>query len=126
MPNSVLVRNEGNFTIKDYTMENIKVVELSQDSALLTSKFVQKGKYQGKDYSTRGYSSSVWVKRGGKWLCAFSLVTASNRLYAPTGITRTARGRSERGHTPGHDPVAAGQIQAAPDGLRWGAQARSG
>jgi hypothetical protein len=81
-PKSVLVKNEGNFTIKDYTMEDIRVVELNQDTALLTSKFAQKGKYQGKDYSTHGYSSSVWVKRGGKWLCAFSQVTPANRLYA--------------------------------------------
>ena len=81
-PKFVLVKNEGNFAIKDYSMEDIRVVELNPEAALLTSKFAQKGTYQGKDYSTHGYSSSVWVKRGGKWLCAFSQVTSANRLYA--------------------------------------------
>jgi hypothetical protein len=52
----------------DYSMENVKLLGLSKDAALLTYQLVQKGSYKGQDLPPKMNCSAAYTRRGGKWL----------------------------------------------------------
>ncbi len=59
----------ADLNLTDYVMEDTKVVMLGRDAALLTYKVTQKGSFKGQDIPSKPYyASSVYVKRGDKWL----------------------------------------------------------
>ena len=59
----------ADLTLTDYLMEDTKGVMLDKDAALLTYKVTQKGSFKGQAIPSKPYyASSVYVKRGGKWL----------------------------------------------------------
>jgi hypothetical protein len=59
---------KANLNITDYSMENVKLLGLSKDAALLTYQLVQKGSYKGQDLPPKMNCSAAYTRRGGKWL----------------------------------------------------------
>lgn len=57
--------------IKSFSVDNFKVVMLDNDAALLTYRAMQDGVCGGRTIPAKVFASSVYVKRGGKWLNAF-------------------------------------------------------
>lgn len=63
--------------LSDYTLSDTRVVKLDHDAAVLTYAANAKANYEGKavpDAASR--DTTVFVKRGGKWLAAFHQETA--------------------------------------------------
>ena len=61
--------------IKSFSLDNFKFLMLDKNSALISFTGMQDGVCSGKTIPTTVYSTSVYVKRGGKWL---------NALYTET------------------------------------------
>ncbi len=61
--------------IKSFSLDNFKFLMLDKNSALITFTGKQDGVCSGKTIPATVYSTSVYVKRGGKWL---------NALYTET------------------------------------------
>jgi hypothetical protein len=59
---------KANLTLKEYSMEDAKVLELGKDAALVTYKLAQKGSYKGQDLPSKTNCTAAYVRRGGKWL----------------------------------------------------------
>lgn len=57
--------------LRDYSLADMKVVFPSADVAVITYKTTMQETSEGKDMSGTYTSSSVWVKKGGKWLGVF-------------------------------------------------------
>ncbi len=57
--------------VKSYSLDNFKFVMLSKDVALLNYTAMQDGVCGGKVQPSTVRASSVYVRRGGKWLNAF-------------------------------------------------------
>ncbi len=57
--------------IKSFSVDNFKVVMLDKNVALLTYAAIQDGVCGGRTIPAKVFASSVYVKRGGKWLNAF-------------------------------------------------------
>ncbi len=57
--------------VKSFSVDNFKVVMLDKNVALLTYTAMQDGVCGGRAIPAKVISSSVYVKRGGKWLNAF-------------------------------------------------------
>lgn len=54
--------------LKSYSLSSVKVVRPTKTSALMTYKVDLTGTYDGHDMSGSYNTSSLWVKRGDKWL----------------------------------------------------------
>jgi ketosteroid isomerase-like protein len=65
------------FRLHDYTMDDVRFVEVSADSGLIVYTLTESGSSHGKEFSAKVYVSSLWLKRGGKWVCAFSQETTA-------------------------------------------------
>jgi hypothetical protein len=61
---------KANLIIREYAMENVKLVQLGKDAALLAYQLVQKGSYKGQDLPSKMNCSAMYVQRGAKWLNA--------------------------------------------------------
>ncbi len=61
--------------IKNYSLDNFKFLMLDKNSALITFTAMQDGVCGGKTIPATVHATSVYVKRGGKWL---------NALYTET------------------------------------------
>jgi ketosteroid isomerase-like protein len=79
-----VVKNVAGFTITDYAMEDIHFVPIDAGTGLVAYKLTEKGNSHGHEFTAQVYVSSVWTKRGGKWLCLFSQETAVRKPPAPT------------------------------------------
>lgn len=62
---------DPNCTVKNYSLDNIKVTMLSKDIALMTYRFTHDTICNGKQDPSPVWASTVFVKRGKKWLGAF-------------------------------------------------------
>ena len=59
-------------TISEYTLSDIKVMMIDKDSALITYKADVKGSFKGQAFPPNPtYVSSIWTKRGGKWMAVY-------------------------------------------------------
>jgi hypothetical protein len=60
-------------TLKEYSFEDLKTLELGNNLVLLTYILQRKGTYQENrtDFSDHDRVSSIWAKRDGKWLGVF-------------------------------------------------------
>ena len=54
--------------LKDYSLDDIKLVKATKNVAILTYKLTQHGTYKGAPIPTKVYATSVWAKSGDKWL----------------------------------------------------------
>jgi len=59
-----------NCDVKSYELSDIKVVFLDSDAAIMTYKSTQEGTCGGEALPAAAWSSSIYVRRGGKWLAA--------------------------------------------------------
>lgn len=54
--------------LEEYSFSDIRVRFPSKDTGIIVYKAFIKGSYKGKDITGESYHTSVYVKRGGKWL----------------------------------------------------------
>jgi hypothetical protein len=73
-------------TFTDFRMEDIKVVELNKEAALITYKLTAKVTRNGRDLTDQDYVSSVWVHRSGQWLNLFGQSTPVKQDYASARV----------------------------------------
>lgn len=57
---------KANFILTEYAMDHIKMLELSNDAALLTYQLIQKGSYKGQNLLAKISCSAAYVRSGGK------------------------------------------------------------
>lgn len=62
---------ENNCTVTTYSLDNTKVTMLSNDVALLTYRYAHDVVCGGNREASPLWASTLYVKRGGKWLIAF-------------------------------------------------------
>jgi len=74
-----VLKNVAGFTLTEYSMEDVRFVPVSASTGLITYKITEKGVSHGKEFAAQAYVSSVWTKRGTKWVCLFSQETAVRR-----------------------------------------------
>jgi len=74
-----VISHTAEFRLHDYTIEDVRFVPVSADSGLIIYTLTETGASHGKEFSARVHVSSLWLKRGGKWLCAFSQETAAKQ-----------------------------------------------
>ncbi len=67
-----VLRNVTGFRLADYSMEDVKFVQISSKSGLITYKIRESGTSHGKEFTAQAYVSSIWTKRRGNWVCVFS------------------------------------------------------
>lgn len=72
---ALVIKNTAAFKLQDYSMDDIKVVPLSDNSGLIAYKLTETGNAHGNEISGTVYASALWVQRSGKWLCLFSQET---------------------------------------------------
>ncbi len=73
---SQIVKTAGtDCEVRSFSLDNFKFLMLDKNSALITFTGMQDGVCGGKTIPAKVYSTSVYVKRGGKWL---------NALYTET------------------------------------------
>jgi hypothetical protein len=58
-------------------MTDVRFVALSADSGLIVYRIAETGTSHGREFAARVLVSSLWAKRGGKWMCVFSQETAA-------------------------------------------------
>ena len=61
----------SNCEVKSYSLDNFKLVMPEKKTAILTYNLMQDVTCNGKTEPTMIWASTVFVKRGGKWLAAF-------------------------------------------------------
>ncbi|MGA2353943.1 MAG: nuclear transport factor 2 family protein [Terriglobales bacterium] len=72
-----VMEHTAEFRLHDYTMSDVRFIPLSAESGMIIYTVTESGTSHGKDFSARVYVSSLWLKRGGKWLCEFSQETGA-------------------------------------------------
>jgi hypothetical protein len=66
---------EGQWTLENFEMKNIEVVQPTPDSAIIAYEVHQTGDMKGQPMDLRCADSSVWVKEGADWKCALHTET---------------------------------------------------
>ena len=66
---------DANWTLKDFEMKNVEVVQPNPDSAIIAYEVHQTGDMKGQPMDLRCADSSVWVKEGSEWKCALHTET---------------------------------------------------
>jgi hypothetical protein len=72
---SEVVAHVTDFKLLEYTMEDIKFVQLSARSGVIAYKLVEKASAHGREFTATAYASAVWTERNGKLVCVFSQET---------------------------------------------------
>ena len=62
---------DNDCTVSRYSLDNTKVTMLSKDVALLTYRYAHDVVCGGNPEASPLWASTIYVKRGGKWLIAF-------------------------------------------------------
>lgn len=78
---------ESTCDVKSYTVGDIDVVMLNVDTAILTYSATQDATCGGAAEPSPVWASSVFVRRGGKWLAAFHQETPAQRPAQPQTAT---------------------------------------
>ena len=71
------MKNVAGFRLSDYTMTDVRFVALSADAGLIVYRVAETGTSHGKEFAAKVHVSSLWLRRGGRWLCMFSQETAA-------------------------------------------------
>jgi len=72
-----VMKNVAEFRLQDYSIEDVKLVRLSERSGLIAYKLAEKGSSHGREFTAKVFVSSIWAERDGKWMCLFSQETAA-------------------------------------------------
>jgi hypothetical protein len=57
--------------ITSWKLSDEKVAWVDQNTAIVTSKWTGAGTFQGQPVPAQTYCSTVWAKKGGKWVAVF-------------------------------------------------------
>ncbi len=83
----------ANLRLSGYTPDDVRVVPLSKDAALLTYQITPMGSFKGKDLPAGpAYVSSAWAQRGGRWVLAFRQATPAGGPAPPVEKSEKAEG----------------------------------
>jgi hypothetical protein len=63
-------------SLSELALDEWKVLMINKDTALVTYKATAKGMVNGQDSSGVSRESTVWARRGGKWLAVFHQTSA--------------------------------------------------
>ena len=66
---------DGQWTLENFEMKNVEVVQPTPDSAIIAYEVRQTGDMKGQKMDLRCADSSVWVKEGSDWKCALHTET---------------------------------------------------
>jgi len=69
----------GDLTHETFKGEIISVRQYGE-AAVLTGRVKNSGHYQGQPFSSDEYTTDVFVKRNGKWLCVHSHITTAKEV----------------------------------------------
>ncbi|TMB21419.1 MAG: nuclear transport factor 2 family protein [Deltaproteobacteria bacterium] len=69
--------------LKDYALDDIKLVKATKNVGILTYKLTQHGTYKGDPIPATVHATSVWVKRGDKWLAVLHQETPARPTRSP-------------------------------------------
>lgn len=72
-----------NCVVNNYSMNNFKVTMLNKDTALVTYEAMLDGKCGEQTLPAKAYASTVYVKRGDKWVGAFHQETPAMAMDQP-------------------------------------------
>ncbi len=65
-------------TITDYKLSDLKVTMIDKNTALITYRADSKGSFKGQPFPPNpAYTSTIWTKRGGKWVAIYHQETMS-------------------------------------------------
>jgi hypothetical protein len=70
-----VMKNVANFTLTDFSMEDIHFVPIASDTGLISYTITESGNSHGHQFRTQAYISSIWTRRGADWVCLFSQET---------------------------------------------------
>jgi len=73
---------DGQWTLANFEMKNVEVVQPTPDSAIIAYEVHQTGDMKGQPMDLRCADSSVWVKEGTDWKCALHTETILEDAYA--------------------------------------------
>lgn len=73
------IRSLSDYQLTGYVMHDSKVAFLGNDTALVTYRATITGKFKGQPYPENNYVSSLWVRRGGKWVEVYYQETAAEK-----------------------------------------------
>ena len=62
-----VVKNVGGFRIIDYSMEDVRLVRVSDAAGVIVYRLTEHGSSHGKEFNAVVYVSTLYVMRGGKW-----------------------------------------------------------
>jgi hypothetical protein len=77
-----VMSNTRNFRLTSYAMTDLRLVRVSSTAGVLLYHLDETGTSHGKDFTAKVNVSTLWAKRGGKWLCLFSQETAARSAAA--------------------------------------------
>ena len=69
------ITRDGQWTLENFEMKNVEVVQPTPDSAIIAYEVHQTGDMKGQKMDLRCADSSVWVKEGSDWKCALHTET---------------------------------------------------
>jgi ketosteroid isomerase-like protein len=72
-----VLKNVAGFRLTEFSMESVQFLQISRDTGLICYKITEKGVSHGHEFAAQAYVSSIWTKRGKKWLCLFSQETGA-------------------------------------------------
>jgi len=58
-------------TLRDYSLDKFKVIKLNRNAGIVTYEAIQHWTIKGQEAPSHVRASSLWIKRGGKWLVIF-------------------------------------------------------
>ncbi|HKX82801.1 MAG TPA: nuclear transport factor 2 family protein [Pyrinomonadaceae bacterium] len=65
----------GDLTHESFDMVSDARIRVYGDTAVLTARATNTAHYQGQRFDADEWTSDIFVKRGGKWLCVLSHIT---------------------------------------------------
>jgi hypothetical protein len=78
-----VMKNVANFTLTDFSMEDIHFVSIASDTGLISYTITESGNSHGHQFNAQAYISSVWTRRGADWVCLFSQETGIRKPPPP-------------------------------------------
>jgi len=75
-----VVRNVGGFRIIDYSMDDARMVRVSDAAGVIVYRLTEHGASHGKEFNATVYVSTLYVMRRGKWVSLFSQETGARKM----------------------------------------------
>ena len=90
----VIIGTEGGITSKESFLETIRSGDLThsrmdsdemevkvfENTGVIISRGTSAGKYKGQSFELYEWSTSVFIKREGKWSCIMTMLTPANKV----------------------------------------------